>query len=259
MTCRLLLVHPGRVLERRRTRLHTHPFWQLEIVTRGQIGAAGDDSALVLEAGDCFLTPPQTRHDFIYEQVGAEWLTLKFHAYGVERTGRSAERLPHDPFLDTVRAALLALVPASGVPTRAVQAAGESLLASVLSYTCTEGDAGAAGLPPLVRKVRGLVLAHNGRPVTVAEVARQAGYSPGHLSVEFSRLAGEPLKRFIDRTRADVARRMLRYADLRIKEIAEELGFPDVFSFSRFFKRLSGVNPRTYRRDAATPPSGQPA
>jgi AraC-like DNA-binding protein len=59
-----------------------------------------------------------------------------------------------------------------------------------------------------------------------------------------------PLKTYLDLERAKVASRLLEYSDLNITEIAETLDFPDVFSFSRFFRRVVGMSPRPFRQSA---------
>lgn len=45
------------------------------------------------------------------------------------------------------------------------------------------------------------------------------------------------------------ARRMLRYTDLPVKEIAYELGYEDLQTFSRFFKAQEGVSPSEFREE----------
>lgn len=43
------------------------------------------------------------------------------------------------------------------------------------------------------------------------------------------------------------AKRLLRYHDLSVKEIAARLGFADPFYFSNFFKKHTGASPMAYR------------
>lgn len=45
------------------------------------------------------------------------------------------------------------------------------------------------------------------------------------------------------------ARRLLAFTDMTIKSIAIELGYQDTSYFCRFFKRLSGVSPQTFREN----------
>ena len=44
------------------------------------------------------------------------------------------------------------------------------------------------------------------------------------------------------------AKRMIRYSDLRIKEIAFDLGFKDDSYFAKLFKRNVGMSPVEFRQ-----------
>jgi YesN/AraC family two-component response regulator len=43
------------------------------------------------------------------------------------------------------------------------------------------------------------------------------------------------------------AKRLLRYGNLSVKEVAYELGFNDPFYFSNFFKKFTRMSPKSYR------------
>jgi len=47
--------------------------------------------------------------------------------------------------------------------------------------------------------------------------------------------------------RATSARRLLGETDLPIKSIAQQLGYRDVYFFSRQFRQMTGVPPAVYR------------
>lgn len=71
--------------------------------------------------------------------------------------------------------------------------------------------------------------------------------SPKTLAHLFARL-GQPSPLQAIQTRLLLeARRQLRYTDKRISEIAFQIGFEDVQSFSRFFRTKEGVSPKAYR------------
>ena len=42
---------------------------------------------------------------------------------------------------------------------------------------------------------------------------------------------------------------MLRYTDKAIKEIAYDLGFEDIQTFSRFFKKQESISPINFRNN----------
>ena len=47
------------------------------------------------------------------------------------------------------------------------------------------------------------------------------------------------------------AKRLLTYGDLTVKEVAYQLGFNDPFYFSNFFKKHTGISPKTYQANHA--------
>ena len=43
------------------------------------------------------------------------------------------------------------------------------------------------------------------------------------------------------------AKRLLYHSDMQIQEIAFKVGYDDIQSFSRFFKKQEGISPSKYR------------
>ena len=50
------------------------------------------------------------------------------------------------------------------------------------------------------------------------------------------------------RVRVEEAKRLLRAIDLSITAISASVGYDDVTTFERVFKRLEGISPREHRR-----------
>ena len=84
----------------------------------------------------------------------------------------------------------------------------------------------------------------------VADYAEMLNKSPKTLSNLFKKYNEKsPLQIIQDRTILE-ARRLLRHSDQSIKEIAYEIGYEDIQSFSRFFKKLEGVSPSEFKKNA---------
>jgi AraC-like DNA-binding protein len=72
--------------------------------------------------------------------------------------------------------------------------------------------------------------------------------SPKTLSNLFKKYNEKsPLQVIQNRTILE-ARRLLRYSDKSIKEIAYEIGYEDIQSFSRFFKKVEGISPSDFKK-----------
>lgn len=81
----------------------------------------------------------------------------------------------------------------------------------------------------------------------VAFYASKLNKTPKTLSILFSLVMGCPPKDFIhDRIMAD-ARNQIKHTEKSIKEIAYDLGYEDIQTFSRFFKNKEGISPLHYR------------
>jgi len=63
----------------------------------------------------------------------------------------------------------------------------------------------------------------------------------------FKEWAGVSPNEYRTNMRIAAAKSMLRNSAISIREIAEQVGFPDPYYFSRCFRRLVGMSPRAYR------------
>lgn len=99
----------------------------------------------------------------------------------------------------------------------------------------------------IVREFNFLVEKHFKTKHTVKEYADLLHKSSKTLSNIFSQLAGKSPLQIIHERKLLEAQRMLKYTDKPIKEIAFELGFEDIQTFSRFFKKLNSNSPSVFR------------
>ena len=84
-------------------------------------------------------------------------------------------------------------------------------------------------------------------PVTVADLAKKAGYSVAHFSTIFKQMTGQTAESMIVQARIDKARRLLRWSNSSISEVAAAAGYPDIYFFSHQFKLKTGLTPTAYR------------
>ena len=99
----------------------------------------------------------------------------------------------------------------------------------------------------IVREFNYLVEKHFKEKHSVAEYASLLNKSPKTLSNLFGKMHDRsPLKVIQDRLMLE-ARRLLRYTEKPISEIGYEIGFNDIQSFSRFFKKNEGRSPSEFR------------
>lgn len=82
---------------------------------------------------------------------------------------------------------------------------------------------------------------------TVADMANFLNYSPDYFSRLFRRSMGVSVKTWMVQQRIYQGARLLTDSDLTLTEVALELGFKEVYSFSRQFKQVMGKTPRQWR------------
>ncbi len=86
----------------------------------------------------------------------------------------------------------------------------------------------------------------------IDEMAEYCNMSDDQFRRVFRQRVGMLPKVYIDRLKMNQAAAMLTNGNLKIAEIAEVLGYTDQFHFSRRFRKIIGLSPGEYRRDAIT-------
>jgi AraC-like DNA-binding protein len=126
----------------------------------------------------------------------------------------------------------------TGNPVTDIGSLGETL------SSCLKGF-----LPPsrIVIRSRRYIREHFGNSsLDLAEIARYSEVSKNHLSWEFARETGETISDFLTRTRIREAQKLLAETNLRIYEISEKTGYLNVETFSRAFKKITGMSPSRF-------------
>ncbi len=93
-----------------------------------------------------------------------------------------------------------------------------------------------------------LVVEHHREQHSVKFYADELGITPKYLSAVAEEQTGKNAKRWIDEHIALDAKVLLRSSSRDIQKVSKILNFPDVSFFGKFFKRLVGVSPKTYRK-----------
>lgn len=89
---------------------------------------------------------------------------------------------------------------------------------------------------------------HLAQSFTVRELAAQVSLSASHYSALFRQQTGRPPIVFFNFLKVQAACQQLTQSNLRVNEIARQLGFEDVYYFSRLFTKAMGTSPRNFRQ-----------
>jgi len=91
------------------------------------------------------------------------------------------------------------------------------------------------------------IQANLGGDTSLNTLAELAHFSPSYLSRLFKQVTNTSLTEYIGRLKYEKAVKMLTGSDIKIVQIAAELGFETQSYFSRFFKKYAGVGPQEFR------------
>ncbi len=87
-----------------------------------------------------------------------------------------------------------------------------------------------------------------GKPLTLEDVSRAAGFNASYFSTLFKKMTGENFLEYISEMRIEKAKELLRDTDLSISDICEQVGYADIKYFSKTFKKYAGINPGEFRK-----------
>lgn len=82
---------------------------------------------------------------------------------------------------------------------------------------------------------------------SVADYAQRLGYSESTLNRACRAATGQSAKVLLDRRLAMEAARMLVHSPASVAEVGHALGFSEPTNFNRFFVRLVGATPLSFR------------
>ena len=105
------------------------------------------------------------------------------------------------------------------------------------------------GLPVWQQKrVVEFIEEHLAEDVSLATLAGLVDLSPYHFARAFKQSLGAPPHRYHMARRMDRARRLLQKPELSITEVGIQTGFRETSSFTRAFRKFTGLTPTEYRR-----------
>jgi AraC-like DNA-binding protein len=85
--------------------------------------------------------------------------------------------------------------------------------------------------------------------VDAKDVARALGIGYEHFRKQFTRAVGMPPARYRMLRRIDYAKSLLVNGDQPVSDIAQRLGYCDVYFFSRQFKKMTRQSPAAFRKN----------
>ena len=101
--------------------------------------------------------------------------------------------------------------------------------------------------PPLITKARQFIDEHYGEDFSLGDIARAVHVSTFYFCKMFKKTMGINFTDYVSRVRTEKAKSLLLNPNLRVSEIAYEVGFQSLTHFNRVFKKIMGESPTDYR------------
>jgi len=100
---------------------------------------------------------------------------------------------------------------------------------------------------PLVKDLQRHIDNHYKAPLSLHVLATASGVSERSIIRRFRHATGDTPARYIQSVRIEKAKQLLENTKLSVSQITLDIGYEDISSFTRLFKRKTGLTPGHYR------------
>ncbi|MEN9575062.1 MAG: hypothetical protein RL514_2917 [Verrucomicrobiota bacterium] len=101
--------------------------------------------------------------------------------------------------------------------------------------------------PPMITRAKQFIEEHRTEDLSLGMLAKAVNTSTFYFCKMFKKGTGINFTDYLSRVRIEKAKNLLLNPNLRISEIAYEVGFQSLTHFNRIFKKLVGQSPTEYR------------
>jgi AraC-like DNA-binding protein/ligand-binding sensor protein len=101
--------------------------------------------------------------------------------------------------------------------------------------------------PPVITKAKTYIQEHQTEELSLTQVAKAVNMSSYYFCKMFKKIAGINFTDYVSRVRIEKSKNLLLNPNLRVSEIAFEVGFQSLTHFNRVFKKILNESPTDYR------------
>lgn len=101
--------------------------------------------------------------------------------------------------------------------------------------------------PPVIIRARNYIHEHHAENLRLGHVAKAVNTSTFYFCKMFKRVTGINFTDYLSRVRIEKSKNLLLNPNLRVSEIAFDVGFQSLTHFNRVFKKILGQSPSEYR------------
>lgn len=231
---------------------HAHEEPTVSVVVRGGNGEEiTDRGSFLCPPGAALFRPADAAHEDRMSACETETLNITVEKDAVAELDDGSLLFRELAFLQSPELRRLALrirqelAAPDGWGRLALEALALELLAPLSRHAASSR---AERVPPWLRRVRVLLMDAELQPVSIAQMAADAGVSPSHLCRAFRRHFGRSPADYARRVRVDRAVRAIQEGTLTLADVAAATGFVDQSHLGRSFRRELGMTPGELRQ-----------
>src|SRR5438552_9903978 len=101
--------------------------------------------------------------------------------------------------------------------------------------------------PPVIARAKQFINEHQTEDLSLGQVAKAVNMSTFYFCKMFKKITGINFTDYLSRVRIEKSKNLLLNPNLRVSEIAFEVGFQSLTHFNRVFKGILGQSPTEYR------------
>jgi AraC-like DNA-binding protein len=101
--------------------------------------------------------------------------------------------------------------------------------------------------PSVIARAKEFIKQHQTEDISLGQVAKAVNTSTFYFCKMFKKVTGINFTDYVSRVRIENAKNLLLNPNLRVSEIACEVGFQSLTHFNRVFKKVMGQSPTEYR------------
>lgn len=101
--------------------------------------------------------------------------------------------------------------------------------------------------PPVITRAKAFIEQNHSEDLSLGGVARAVNTSTFYFCKMFKKATGMNFTEYVSRVRIEKSKNLLLNPNLRVSEIAYEVGFQSLTHFNRVFKKITGQSPTEYR------------
>lgn len=99
-----------------------------------------------------------------------------------------------------------------------------------------------------VNKAIAFIHAHYAENISIPQIAESVALNSVYLNKLFKLSTGKTISDYLNLYRIEIAKSLLRDTDLALTSISERLGYNDVRSLIRYFRKYNGISPAEFRQ-----------